>query len=606
MIRRSLAVLAFVVLSLASFAQSNDQLSFASFPDEPHAGHPFTLALQVFPLGATRAVVDWTLPDAAFQWIDPRCVPQEGRRYRCTLASIAPGTVSVLRAGLIAPGGVSFAGTNAFYIEPASTSPSPRNEDITIRTATKLVPKITMPDELAWLNGEAPVTLELDPVVPPSRLLRPVRVRLSIESLVRYEAPPGWSCTSTDRVVECEVSDVTRQTLVAYGRRAGDRLASALASVRWQEFDYEEENVVIFANSYPVDRQYVVTTSADSGAGSLREALLDAQTCPQEQRCRIVFADDVTTIDVLSPLPPITANAVTIDGKNKVVLDGRTLTNGNGLAVAATTFEARILGLEIRSFASNGIECHGRGIVQGCTLTGNALRGISSAGIVEIENNTISGNWRSGIFIEAGGQGFARNNRIGVAADGVSPDPNGASGIFVGPQAFSGKSFIAEGNVIAYNKDFGIAIAREQVRVLTAANEVFANRIGDIDVGLDGPQRPGVTIDSAQYDAASNSTFFFGTIEHPARLTLFLHAGDRRIGELDVANEKFFVFRAEGDQTGLPIRASFIAQEGFPEFYYYRTSELTEPAVPVHSGSVGRAGELLPGSDAHPQLPLQQ
>ena len=49
---------------------------------------------------------------------------------------------------------------------------------------------------------------------------------------------------------------------------------------------------------------------------------------------------------------------------------------------------------------------------------------------VEIVDNVISGNTRSGIFVGSGSQLRIAGNRIGVAAgEGMTPLGNGASGI---------------------------------------------------------------------------------------------------------------------------------------------------------------------------------
>jgi parallel beta-helix repeat protein len=338
-----------------------------------------------------------------------------------------------------------------------------------------------------------------------------------------------------------------------------------------------------------------VTTTADAGAGSLRQTMLDAESCGQDERCRIVFAPEITSIRVLSPLPVIHARNVWIDGSygrtSKMAIDGSTLTSGNGIVFGPEVAQGRALGLAIHSFPGNGIECRGQCRIEsnfigldrdGITPRGNGARGVYVSGGCEIENNVISGNWRSGIFVDGGGSGYAHRNLIGVAADGVTPIGNGASGLYVGPQSFSFRTFIAEDNVIAYSTHFGVAIAPGQIRVIAPANRFIGNRQSDIDVGLDGVNRPGLVLRTAQYDGESHSTFIFGEVANPDRQTVSLYAAGTLLGSLDITQQKSFMFRAAGDQTGKPLSGSLLIEAGDPEFMDYRTTEMSESLVPAH------------------------
>lgn len=598
MTRRSLVLLAFLLVPLRSFAQSNDQLAFNVLPVEPHAGEAFTVELQVFaPQHDLEDVrVDWTLPSGTRQWIDPRCRLLEGQTYRCAIDWLLHGNVDVLRASVVAPPSGAFNETRAIFVNPAPVTPFAKDKQLTIRTPSKLAPSIVMPDANAWKNGNVVVHVTFDTIVAPARLDF-VRVSITVPELVRFVPPEGWSCEFTNQTVFCTMPSLTKQTVSIEARRSPS-LADAIvyAGIEWRDQNYFNETARAQATASIFDHESVVSTTADSGAGSLRQAIAEANGCEYPRRCRIVFSlPDDATIRVLSPLPEIAGSAVTLDATvgrtTKVAIDGSALANGAGLVVAPNHFGAVIRGLAVHSFRGNGIECRGECVIEsnyvgldadGFTPRANAQRGVYVSGEARIENNVISGNWRSGIFIDAGGSGIATGNFIGVGADGVRPIGNGASGIFVGPQSFSFRSFFASGNVIAYSNHFGVAIAREQVRIGITGNRFIGNRQSDIDVGLDGRNLPGIAIFSSQYDAASDSTFFFGSVDVIGRHAIALYADGEPLGSLGITNQKWFLFRASGNHTGRAITANLVTEDGFPEFLYFRTTELSESLVPPH------------------------
>ncbi len=59
---------------------------------------------------------------------------------------------------------------------------------------------------------------------------------------------------------------------------------------------------------------YTITTNADSGPGSLRQGILDANSGACPAPCEIVYGSlpGVTTVELLTPLPEITAAQVKI------------------------------------------------------------------------------------------------------------------------------------------------------------------------------------------------------------------------------------------------------------------------------------------------------
>ncbi len=289
---------------------------------------------------------------------------------------------------------------------------------------------------------------------------------------------------------------------------------------------------------------FPVTATADSGPGSLRQAIDDVNAhclIPDGSNpadpCRITFAiagppqpGGWFTIEPESPFPEIAATDLTVDGEMQTAIADSNplgpevflLGDRAGVIDGLRFRVSRLLlrGLAIGGFAQNGVLVQGGGAIRnnylGIDPTGrvavpNGLRGLMSSAGLEVTGNVISGNRRSGIFFASQGSSGAlvTNNRIGVAAASDDPVPNGASGIFFGE--FSRPSVVA-GNVIGNSGDFGIAVART-AGVGATHNRIFNSGQGAIDNGLDGPTRDSYTpsITSARYDPATQTTTISGT-----------------------------------------------------------------------------------------------
>ena len=135
----------------------------------------------------------------------------------------------------------------------------------------------------------------------------------------------------------------------------------------------------------------VVSSSADSGAGTLRQALLDAQAEDKITFDPMVFPPtSPVTISLESRLPIITVNGLTIDGSQAgVILDGRQLNPNNGLTIEYAT-GVTIQGLQIVNFMV-GIEL--RQGAQNVLIGGDREEGTGPLG----QGNLISGNFAAGI-----------------------------------------------------------------------------------------------------------------------------------------------------------------------------------------------------------------
>jgi hypothetical protein len=164
---------------------------------------------------------------------------------------------------------------------------------------------------------------------------------------------------------------------------------------------------------------FTVNNADDSGAGSLRATLLpDFMFCKGDV---ITFHPAVfppsspATITLLTPLPDIAFDGLTIDASNAgVILDGSKIDSsryGNtpGLRITSTATNNVIKGLQIVRFPGNGIE-----------ITGGA------------KNNRIGGNWQTGSAPRGEGNIITLNNGDGVNINGTGTSNNTVSGNLIG------------------------------------------------------------------------------------------------------------------------------------------------------------------------------
>ena len=205
---------------------------------------------------------------------------------------------------------------------------------------------------------------------------------------------------------------------------------------------------------------FEVTTAADSGAGSLRQAIVDANAAPG--------VDDITfnidpaspglkTINLTSALPTIT-DVVTIDGTTQPGYEPDP-------SVAATPV----------------IELNGAGAgagANGLTIA-SSDPGLAS-NIVRLAINRFSGN---GILITGDGN-FVAECVIGTNPAGTAAGPgNGGHGVLIDN---GDNNFVAE-NTIAFNGGDGVALVNTATGNDVDLNSFFGNGGIPVDLNDDGP-----------------------------------------------------------------------------------------------------------------------
>ena len=286
-------------------------------------------------------------------------------------------------------------------------------------------------------------------------------------------------------------------------------VAMALASQLWQ--------TAATAAGIPT---YTVTSTNDSGSGSLRAAIISANGNTQSSvGSRIEFHIPITpslsvpTIRPTSALPIITAKVV-IDGETQpagfVEIDGTNAGAGvDGLYITGgnTTVKA----LVINRFTGAGIHLSGAG---NNTITGNYIGtdvtgtkiqqpgkppvgyGNNLSGITigapnnQIGNNVISGNLADGVLIGTSGNTIS-TNYIGTDSGGTLKLGNAGNGILINSAGLNnriGGEGDGPGNFISGNGKNGVSLLSGANGNIIQGNTIGANAAltGALGNALDG------------------------------------------------------------------------------------------------------------------------
>lgn len=188
-----------------------------------------------------------------------------------------------------------------------------------------------------------------------------------------------------------------------------------------------------------------VINANDSGIGSLRQAILDANATPGLDT--ITFAlpgAGVHTIALFTVLPAIT-DPVIIDGYSQPGAQANLLSQGDN---------AKVL-IELSGRGSSGLN-----MVVGLKITaGNStIRGLS---IHSFGNDSAStGHFYPGIILETNGGNTIEGNFIGVDSTGITNRGNGGDGIRINDSANNriGGTLPSARNIISGNGDNGVYV----------------------------------------------------------------------------------------------------------------------------------------------------
>jgi titin len=255
---------------------------------------------------------------------------------------------------------------------------------------------------------------------------------------------------------------------------------------------------------------FVVTTTNATGAGSLRQAILDANGSPELDTIAFAILPSAGTYTIAptNALPQV-VDPVIIDGTTQPGYNGTPVIELSGVAAGSSANGLLLLagnslvrGLAINRFAQSGLRLEGLGanVIQrvflGTDPSGTVARANTQYGLAVVnspgnriggtnaaEANLISGNGVAGVFLN-GSQATDNHfegNFIGTAWSGRSALGNGTNGVLISsaPGNWIGGSAPGAGNTISGNGQSGISLQNSGTR----ENHILGNRVG---TGVDG------------------------------------------------------------------------------------------------------------------------
>ena len=255
---------------------------------------------------------------------------------------------------------------------------------------------------------------------------------------------------------------------------------------------------------------FTVINTNDSGAGSLRQAIVQANASIGADTIVFNVGGSGRSISLASTLPALT-DAVTIDGASQPGYAGTALIELSGVSAGSSVDGLRVLGgnctvrgLVINRFAGDGIEMAGLGnnVIEGCviglgidgtSISSNRLSGIfildSSNNRIGNTNansrNLISGNGQAGIHISGSRatNNVVLGNTIGLGANGVRLGNNFDGLRINAPSAIIGGTTPAAANIISGNNSDGLEIALGVSGTLILRNFIGTDPAGNLDRG---------------------------------------------------------------------------------------------------------------------------
>lgn len=276
---------------------------------------------------------------------------------------------------------------------------------------------------------------------------------------------------------------------------------------------------------------FAVTTTADSGAGSLRQAILDSNAASGADVIQFNIGTGVQTIAPLSQLPQVT-DPLTIDGTTQPGFSGSPIIELNGANAGSSAVGlyinrggSVIRGLVINRFSGgeivlnqpqspsgtignqNRIEGNyiGTDISGAIARPGAATAGVDAPGILiagssrniiggttPAQRNVISGNLSDGIEIDSSSGNQIMGNSIGTDVTGTNALGNGGYGIALDggdplfPDYQNTIGAAASPNVISGNQAGGILAGDWRYGLIVSGNRIGTDATGTLNLGNGG------------------------------------------------------------------------------------------------------------------------
>lgn len=316
--------------------------------------------------------------------------------------------------------------------------------------------------------------------------------------------------------------------------------------------------LMLLATSAPA-ATFVVSSTLDSGAGTLRQAILDANATAGTDTITFAIAGSgLHTISPATNLPNIT-EAVIIDGYSQsgssvntlalgdnavlqIEVNGANVSSGTGLNFLATvnggevkgllltkwnnaillngaknmTIDGNFFGTNAAGSATSASAANGNAFFILNTATGNTIGGAAAAA-----RNLISGGTTAGITLGNSGtaNNVIQNNYIGTNAAGTAALAN-----FTGISFNGAGANTIRGNVISGNTSTSSFSAGIQLENTTANTLVVGNKIGTSADGTAAiPNTYGITLLDGFSGGANQNTI--GTLAEPNIIAFNTKAG---------------------------------------------------------------------------------
>ncbi|MDH4137300.1 MAG: hypothetical protein OEW09_11380 [Anaerolineae bacterium] len=334
----------------------------------------------------------------------------------------------------------------------------------------------------------------------------------------------------------------------------------------------------------PQGRTIVVTSTVESGSGTLRQALQDAQPHDTITFDPAVFPPNAPeTIAITSGLPQITQGYLTIDASNAgVILDGSKLPTDTwipGLEIISDGNTIR--GLQVIHFTGTGIVVAGHN--QNNTIGGDRNIGLGPIGQ---GNLTSSNDFGIGLW-DFASNNIVIGNLVGTDASGTRDLGNRSSGVWVGEGGM--ENVIGPDNIIAYNGRCGVEVegADSSGNTLTQ-NSIYDN--GEVGICLLGGGN--TTLGApliVDFDLAGG--FMSGTTCASCRVEIFSDSNDEGAtyeGQVVADSSGVFTFNKGSAFTNTNITSTATDADG-------NTSGFSRPAGLATRVVTLQEGNSLPG-----------
>ena len=221
----------------------------------------------------------------------------------------------------------------------------------------------------------------------------------------------------------------------------------------------------------PQGNTIVVTSTDDSGFGTLRQAIETAQPYDVITFDAVVFPPDApATISVTSGLPQLTQGHLTIDASDAgVILDGSQIPADSWIPGIEIVSDGNIVrGLQVVHFTGTGIVVAGHGKNNMIGGDRNIGAGPTGQGNLCSDNNFGVGVW------DYAANNTVTGNLVGTDASGTEGVGNSGSGVWITDGGMD--NTVGPNNIIAHNRKHGIEVENSKsLRNILTQNSIHDN-----------------------------------------------------------------------------------------------------------------------------------